>query len=174
MGYLEARKKLLVSGPDAEEFNQGGKRNFGHCLITLEYMLRSSIFLFSDSELLYLMMIFAFALLGLLVTPVFYPFHLLDIATRVPALKKIWEAVVQNGRQLLLTGMLGFIIIYIFAAFGFTFLHDMYYDASINSTIASINGENTCTDLLHCFLSSINYVTEILDFLGLETWWRCW
>ena len=53
--------------------------------------------------------------------------------------------------------MLTAIVLYIFAIFGYWFFHDMYLDENINSHIASIMGEPTCTDLKHCFLSTINY-----------------
>ena len=97
------------------------------------------------------------SILGFQVSPIFYSFHLLDVINRFPTLGNVIQSVRLKLDQLLMTGMLGIIIIYIFSVFGFTFLFEMYYDEAINRDIGSKRGESTCTTMFHCFCSTVNY-----------------
>lgn len=62
--------------------------------------------------------------------------------------------------------MLGVIIIYIFSAFGFTFIYDMYFDDTINREILNKRGESICQSMIHCFFSTINYGLRLGGGMG--------
>lgn len=65
-----------------------------------------------------------------------------------------------------MTAMLGVIIIYIFSAFGFTFIYDMYFDDTINREILNKRGESICQSMIHCFFSTINYGLRLGGGMG--------
>jgi hypothetical protein len=83
--------------------------------------------------------------------PIVFSILLLDVIYRFPTLRNILASVVTNGNQLLLTAMLGLIILYIYAFWGFTVDTDMYFDDNISDY-----GENQCQSLWLCFLSTVN------------------
>ena len=56
-----------------------------------------------------------------------------------------------------MTAMLGIIIIYIYSALGFIFVFDTYYDDEINAGLLNRKGDSACMDMMHCFLSTVNY-----------------
>lgn len=56
-----------------------------------------------------------------------------------------------------MTAMLGIIIIYIYSVFAYTYIADMYHDDDIERWIGNRRGKSVCMDMLHCFLSTINY-----------------
>lgn len=56
-----------------------------------------------------------------------------------------------------MTAMLGIIIIYIYSALGFIFVFDTYYDDDINAGLLNRKGDSACMDMMHCFLSTVNY-----------------
>ena len=78
-----------------------------------------------------------------------------------------------NGNQLLMTAMLGFIIIYIYSAFGFIFVYDTFYDDQVHAGLLNRKGDSICQSMFHCFLSTINYGLRggggIGDFLPTQT-----
>ena len=80
LSLAEAREKLYLKGPDAEEFTKDGKRNFGHCCLRFEYLMKSTSFLMFNFEFIYLILYLSAVLLGIFVSPVFYSLTLLDVA----------------------------------------------------------------------------------------------
>ena len=62
------------------------------------------------------------ALLGLLVSPLWFVLHLLDVVNRSPDLQYVIRSVTTHGRSLLWTAAFGAIIIYIYAAAGYGLL----------------------------------------------------
>jgi hypothetical protein len=56
-----------------------------------------------------------------------------------------------------MTAMLGTIIIYIYAAVGFIFVFDTYYDDNVHAGELNRKGDSICQSMMHCFLSNINY-----------------
>lgn len=103
------------------------------------------------------MMYFVFSIQGLLQSPVFYSFHLLDVINRSPPLQNVIKSVTLNIDQILLTAMLGAILMYNFAIFAFLFLSDNFYDGGIQAGLLNKNGDSVCMSLLHCYFSTITY-----------------
>ena len=93
-------------------------------IVKMEYYWISFTFLLSNSTFKYFLVYILLSVLGLRISPIFYSFHLLDVINRFATLKNVIQSVTTNKNQLLMTGMLGIIIIYIFSVFGFTFLFD--------------------------------------------------
>jgi hypothetical protein len=122
-----------------------------------EYYWVSLTFLISNGSFIFNVMYFVFSIQGLLQSPVFYSFHLLDVINRSPILQNVIKSVTLNLNQILMTSMLGAIIMYNFAIIAFLFLSDNYYDGGINSGLINKNGESLCMSLLHCYLTTITY-----------------
>lgn len=143
-----------------------------------EYYWVSLTFLISNGEFIFNVMYFVFSIQGLLQSPVFYSFHLLDVVNRFPALQNVIKAVTLNAEQLLMTSMLGAIIIYNFAIFAFLFLSDNFYDSNINKGLINKAGDSVCMSLLHCYFSTINYGLRLGGGIGelstttMEAWNR--
>ena len=93
-------------------------------IVKMEYYWISFTFLLSNSTFKYFLVYILLSVLGLRISPIFYSFHLLDVINRFATLKNVIQSVTTNKNQLLMTGMLGIIIIYIFSVFGFTFHFD--------------------------------------------------
>ncbi len=64
----------------------------------------------------------AFAILGTIIHPFFFIFHLSEILFRYPTLKNIIYSVWQPKKQLIFTIFLFVILIYFYAILGYTFL----------------------------------------------------
>jgi hypothetical protein len=77
---------LLTSGPDAEEFVEDaetGKKNFGHLILKIEYLWTSLTFIIADGRFFFLLLLLIFSVLGLLNSPAFFSFLLLDIVVSI-------------------------------------------------------------------------------------------
>lgn len=59
---------------------------------------------------------------------------------RFPTLNSVIRSVTVNKTQLLMTGMLGVIIIYIFSVFAYMFIADMYHDDNVERWIDNWRG----------------------------------
>jgi len=73
------------------------------------------------------------------------------VIQRFPALNDVLKAVTSNAEQLLMTGMLAMIIIYIHATVSFFYLQDSIYDYSLNENDSDWIGENQCQTMMMCF-----------------------
>lgn len=159
LSISQLRLVLQIEGPYSPVFfnDLTNERNLGGISMKFEYYWISLSHLISNGETIFNVMYFVFSIQGLLQSPVFYSFHLLDVVNRFPALQNVIKSVTLNMNQLLMTSMLGAIIMYNFAIFAFLFLSDNFYDGSINSGLLNKNGESICQSLLHCFLTTLNY-----------------
>jgi len=72
------------------------------------------IFLFLDPMTFYYSAYLAFSFCGVVYSPYFFAFHVLDIAVRVPVLNYVVQAVSNNLVQVSATLLLGVILVYIF------------------------------------------------------------
>eukprot|EP01002_Notosolenus_urceolatus_P014859 NODE_680_length_1859_cov_21.211602_g551_i0.p1 GENE.NODE_680_length_1859_cov_21.211602_g551_i0~~NODE_680_length_1859_cov_21.211602_g551_i0.p1 ORF type:complete len:608 (-),score=138.37 NODE_680_length_1859_cov_21.211602_g551_i0:34-1653(-) len=98
-----------------------------------------------EGQFWYLIIMSTTALLGIFITPFFFTIHLLSITQRSALLQNVIQAITQNGRSLILTVILGVIIIYLFAVWGFVmFRSEMYADE-----------DHYCDDLYRCFITII-------------------
>jgi inositol 1,4,5-triphosphate receptor type 3 len=78
--------------------------------------------------------------------PLLSPVLLLTIIERKVEVQNVLKAVTQNKKQLALSGLLGVIIMYVFAVFAFLYFANFYE-----------NGENiSCSTVLECLLTTIN------------------
>ena len=59
-----------------------------------------------------------------MVSPFFFAVHLLDLMNKSDDLRAVLKAVTLNGRAILVTGVFGLIIIYIYAIVGFALFKD--------------------------------------------------
>ena len=131
-----------------------------------EYYWISLTFLISNNTFLFNVMYFVFSIQGLLQSPVFYSFHLVDVINRFSALQNVIKAVTLNLGQILMTAMLGMIIIYNYSIFAFLFLADNFFDATINKGIINKAGDSVCMSLLHCYFSTLNYGLRLGGGIG--------
>jgi inositol 1,4,5-triphosphate receptor type 3 len=150
---------LQVEGPFSTVFwdERTKKREFGSIALAFEYYWISLSFLISNGEFIFFVLYYCFSVQGLIQSPVFYSFHLLDVINRFPALQNVILSVTTNINQLLMTAMLGIILIYIWACIAFLFIADNYFDDAIHTGLLNKAGDSVCMSLMHCFLSTINY-----------------
>lgn len=150
---------MQIEGPYSPVFYNDvtGQRNFGGISMKFEYYWVSLTFLISNGDFIFNVMYFVFSIQGLLQSPVFYSFHLLDVVNRFPELQNVMKSVSLNANQLLMTSMLGAIIMYNFAIFAFLFLSDNYYDGNLNRGLLNKSGDSLCMSLLHCYFSTLLY-----------------
>jgi hypothetical protein len=64
--------------------------------------------------------------MGFMFNDFFFAFHLLGLISRSSELKNVIVAVTQNGKTLLLTGLLGCVVVYLFSIVGFVAFHDHF------------------------------------------------
>ena len=158
----EGQYIMFVKGPDSKYFFKNGKRNFGSNFLKFHYYIKSTVMLLSDPSLLYSVFYIVVSLFGLLLSPLFYSYHLLDIISRFETLKNVIRSVTRNANQLLLTLFLGLIILYMFTILMFYFLFDSYFNGSIKSGDAA--GHNMCSTMFQCYLSTVNMVNLSLNY----------
>ena len=170
----EVRRILRIYGVEAREFNYYGRRNFGHLIVKLEYYWLSFTFILKNGTFRYFSTLIFLAVAGFVFSPAFYSFHLLDIIYRFPILRDVIKSVTLNFKDLLVTALFGFVLIYIFAVVGFEFLHDMYFDEEVERDISAKRGDSTCKSLLQCVGSTIGYGLRmgggIADKLSAQTY----
>lgn len=155
----QARMFLNIEGPYSSVFqsDEEGKFNFYHNALWIEYYWVSLSTLIKCGGFVFSIQYLAFSLQGLLQSPVFYAFHLLDVIERFPTLKDVIRSVTMNIKQLLMTAMLGVILIYLYGVIAFMFIPDLYFDEGIHAGLINKAGDSICMSLLHCFLSTFNY-----------------
>ena len=155
-----AQYLLFVKGPDSKFFLKNGKRYFGSNFMKFHYYIKSTVMLLSEPSLLYLIFYIVVSLFGLLLSPLFYCYHLLDIISRFETLKNVIRSVTRNANQLLLTLLLGLLILYMFSILMFYFLFDAYYNTSVlgGATV----GQNLCSTMFQCYLSTVDFVRILI------------
>ena len=83
-------------------------------------------YLLTDRKLVFLMLAFIAAILGLALSPLFFSFHLLDMVNKSRDLQQVFRAVTLNGRSILMTALFGFVVTWIYAIAGFSFAQDLF------------------------------------------------
>jgi hypothetical protein len=128
-----------------------------------------SVSLFTnDPQLVFLTIASCFSFLGLFWSPLFFSFHLLDIANKSPVLQNVFLAVTTNLDSLLLTALFTLIVIWIYAVYGFATYSD-YFRAFDDPTDAD-GGEavmDLCTDIYVCYLNAVSTGLRSGDLGGL-------
>ena len=81
--------------------------------------------LIKDTELIFLTVASVFSVLGLVVSPLFFCFHLLDIVNKFSDLQNVFKAVTLNGSTILLTGIFGGLVVWIYAIVGYALMADL-------------------------------------------------
>jgi len=142
---------LWRKGPYDPFFQKDGKKCFRHPFVHLMFYYKNIIFTLSDHRFIYMLFYLTTSILGFTVSEITYSFHLLDIVNRFDTLRNVIRSVTYNLRQLMLTGLLGLIMIYIYSIIGYNFIDNMYYDSDV-----SAHGERTCTSMLQCYLYTLN------------------
>eukprot|EP01130_Rhizamoeba_saxonica_P009865 TRINITY_DN4025_c0_g7_i1.p1 TRINITY_DN4025_c0_g7~~TRINITY_DN4025_c0_g7_i1.p1 ORF type:complete len:602 (-),score=109.77 TRINITY_DN4025_c0_g7_i1:20-1825(-) len=103
-----------------------------------------------DLSVLYLFCLVICSLLGTIFSPkspYYFTFHLFEIIYRFDLLKKVIKSVTQNGKSILLTAILAFVVIYVYSIFGFLFFRNKFLT----------DDGNICDSLAECLLSFIYY-----------------
>jgi hypothetical protein len=98
MTIEERRNVLQIEGPYSPFFynEQTKEMNFGGISLLFEYYWISLTFLISNGSTLFNVMYFVFSIQGLLQSPVFYSFHLLDVVNRSTLLQNVIKSVTLN------------------------------------------------------------------------------
>mmetsp|Transcript_17612 Transcript_17612/g.17334 ORF Transcript_17612/g.17334 Transcript_17612/m.17334 type:complete len:130 (-) Transcript_17612:543-932(-) len=125
-----------------------GKLDFGHLIIKLEYYFLSFTFILKNPRFRYFCTLILLAVTGFSFSPALYSFHLLDVIERSPILRDVIKSVTLNFIDLVQTAIFGLVLIYVFAALGFQFFHDMYFDEEVERDILAKRGDNTCKTFL--------------------------
>lgn len=148
---------LLCKGPEADEFNiDKEKKDFGNAFTRSEFTLFNWYFFLQDGILQYYVLYFGISCLGFFTHEIYYSFHLLDVVVRVPTLTNVIRSVTSNADQLLMTGLLALVIIYIFTTISFFYLQDTIYDYDINLFESDWVGENRCISMISCFITMLD------------------
>ncbi|RHY34363.1 hypothetical protein DYB32_001003 [Aphanomyces invadans] len=98
-----------------------------------------------DSYLIYVGLLVGFSILGTIMSPLFFSFHLLDVVNRS-------QAIFHPGKALLLILALYVLIVYIFAVVGFYYFRSDYTPETKTEPTAPLR----CTTLFLCFLTSLD------------------
>ena len=105
----------------------------------------------ADAQLALLACLSFASVLGLLVSPLWFSVHLLDIVNKSADLQNVFKAVTLNGRSIAMTALFGAIIIYLFAVVGYASAAEVF-------VLGNYPDEDVpmCTSLFSCFLNALN------------------
>ena len=148
---------LMLTGPDAIEFNAGKEQNFGNFYTWSEFQLYNAYFFIQDPTFQYYCLYFGISILGYISSDIFYSFHLLDVIQRFKTLQDVIKSITSNATQLGLTCLLLVIIVYIFTSLTFFYIQEGMHDYAINPYDSDIVGENICPTMFQCFIILTNY-----------------
>lgn len=81
----------------------------------------------------------------------FHSFSLFIIVFLSQTLKNLALSLFVKGRQFMWTSLFTFVLLYVFAGWGFYFQRDRFYD-----TVNRLKPDQMCDSLLYCFLTEIN------------------
>lgn len=138
----------MCKGPEADEFKMKKERNFGNLYTQMEHKMMDVYFFLQDGLFQYYVLFFGISMLGFFSHEIFYSFHLLDVVVRFPTLGNVVRSVTTNATQLMMTGLLALIIIYMYATVSFFYLQDTLYDYGINAYDSDWVGENRCQSMI--------------------------
>ena len=148
-------------GPDAPIFNRDGKRDFGNFWTKFVYYSTNVNVLMADSQILFVVFYLFISLVGLFTHEIVYCLLLLDVVNRSTDLHPIVTTIRHNVGAFVSTAFLWLILIYMFSLFGIWFLDDIYRIAVIGP-----HGERACSNMLQCFIMTIDYGTRIDAGIG--------
>ncbi|EGR30673.1 MIR domain protein [Ichthyophthirius multifiliis] len=157
--FLCKNVPLIVKKAWSDDINQGQKnknmRDQGAFKILIIFLTKlfKVIFIFlQEIEVMYYIAYGALAVLGTVIHPFFYTFHLTEILIRYPTLKNVIKSVYIPRTQLYLTFVLFIIIVYTFTLIGFTFFYKDY--------------DGNCDNLLICFLFTFDFTFKANGGIG--------
>jgi len=151
---------LLRYGPDSPVFNQEGKRQFGSWTTSSIYLLMCVGMVLRYGTFQYYVLYIVFTAMGWW-DVFFYSILLLDAMYMFPTLHTVVKALTTNGNQILMTSLLGLVLVYIYALWGFYIDPRMYYDYTIFPF-----GESLCQSLWECFLTTLNNGLRLTGGIG--------
>ena len=120
-------------------------------LVILKYMLFSSYFLYFTLNI-------AWATLGIFVSPIFNCILLLDIIDRSVILTNVIKSITINWPQLVMTGILGVIVMFIYSMIGY-YSSSTFRDHMIYTNQIGWDNQQTlylCDSPIHCFMFVVN------------------
>jgi len=112
------------------------------------YYTISAYYLLADSAVLAHLLYIVFAVLGCIISPFFFSYHLFDVVYRSETLLNVLRAVTIPGEQLLMTAALALIILYIYSVLGFLLVRDSFMNEDFPD-------ERRCDTLANCFTTTI-------------------
>ena len=126
------------------------------CLHLLKRLISVFYHLFSSFQVLFYLLFIVFSILGMVINPLFFAFHMLDVTKRYPMLQNIIKSVTTPRKTLILTFIFVLMIIYMFAIAGYAFLGDDY----------GANGLSLWLTFITSFDRTWKYTGGIGAFLG--------
>jgi len=102
----------------------------------------------SNITVFYLTLYVVFAAFGVIISDIFYAFHLLDLIARNESLQNVVKSITLNGKSLILTSLLGALFIYYIAIWATIYLQGNFIDVDSNEL---------CDDVFHCWQAMFNY-----------------
>jgi len=116
-------------------------------LVVIKNALLPAYFLIHDTKFMTTLTLFVFGLLGLIVSPLFFSVHLLNLVEMSIDLKNVLRAVTQNGKSLAITAIFGVMIVYLFAIWGFIAFREHF---------ETDDGDFLCLNLMQCTITTLN------------------
>ena len=136
----------------------------------LKIFLLTCFYTLSNVDILYHLLYFGFSLLGVIVHPLFYSAHLLDVMYRFPSLQGVVMAVVLPWRSLLLTLIFILIIIYYFSIWAYVQFEADFRGIQVYSFVGPDN-RGPCDNLASCFKSVFDLGIKSSGGIGM---WLDW
>ncbi|KAL6077190.1 Inositol 1,4,5-trisphosphate receptor type 1, variant 2 [Balamuthia mandrillaris] len=115
--------------------------------ITWKFELWSVYYLLTNPSVFYSTLYALFGLLGVLFSPFFFAFQLLDVIARSELLKYVIKSVTLNGKSIVLTAILAGIVIYIYTIMGFLFFRNKFLQDDVF----------LCESMFMCLVNVVNY-----------------
>uniref|UniRef100_A0A0N4ZPH7 Ryanodine receptor 44F n=1 Tax=Parastrongyloides trichosuri TaxID=131310 RepID=A0A0N4ZPH7_PARTI len=85
---------------------------------------------------------------GVVFSPFFYAFHLIDVVLSFPMLKAILQSVTHNLQQLILTIMMTLVVVYLYTVLAFNFFRKFYVQEGEDGE----EPDRKCHNMLTCFI----------------------
>eukprot|EP00743_Colponemidia_sp_Colp-15_P005611 GILK01006033.1.p1 GENE.GILK01006033.1~~GILK01006033.1.p1 ORF type:complete len:1199 (+),score=216.20 GILK01006033.1:264-3860(+) len=114
-----------------------------------KYVLWKVWVMMKDPYQFYYLLYLLFSLVGYIYSPFFYSLLLTDLIHRSDDLQNVLRAVTKNGKQLIMTSILGLCLIYVYSIFAFLWFKDDYQEED--------SAPMYCDSLIYCFVSTIHY-----------------
>jgi hypothetical protein len=121
-------------------------------LTILIKLLTVILFILKEIEILYYMAYGALAVIGTVVHPFFFAFHMTEVLIRFPTLKNVIRAVWEPREQLLLTLILFIILVWVYALVAYTFFSSEY--------------DGKCEETIFCFLFTFDWTFKANGGVG--------